>query len=156
MDTLQTKLLIILWPFFVKTAGPLVGPTDLRACSVVPGVVIVVDTMAAKDSVLMNHERIHFRQAKELWYIGYFFVYAKEYLRNRVSRQLSGPNAYYANPLEYEAYINQFNMNYLDTREKHAWRKYVTSKKKKILYKDRELFEVSNADTCIFSMASNE
>ncbi len=154
MDTLmQTKLLIVLWPFFVHTAGPIVGAKDLRACNVIPGVVIVADTMAAKDSILMNHEKIHFVQAKELWYVGYYFVYVKELIRNRVSRQLSGSNAYYANPLEYEAYLHQFDMNYLKTREKCAWRRYATSKKKKILYRDRKLYyEVHSSDSTILSL----
>ena len=157
MDTLiQTKLLIVLWPFLVKTVSAVVGVEDLRACSFIPGVVIVADTMAAKDNVLMNHERIHFVQAKELWYVGYFFVYGWELIRNRTSRDLSGISAYHANPLEYEAYMHQGDMNYLKTRKRCAWRKYVTSKKKKILYKDHELFEVSNADTTRFSMIPSQ
>lgn len=158
MDTfLQTKLLIVLWPFFVHTAGPLVGTKDLRACAIIPGIVIVTDSMAAQDSVLMNHEKIHFAQAKELWYIGYFFVYTKEFITNRIIRKLSGQNSYYANSLEYEAYVNQWNSDYLKTRKKNAWKQYVTSKKKKILYKNRQLYEVrNNTDTTRFSMIATE
>jgi|GEM_PF-5055684 len=143
----KKQILLIVWPFLVHSSGNIMGVKGLRACSPLPGVVIIVNKHVVDDTILMNHEHIHFAQARELWFIGYPYVYLKEIIRNRIRRQLSTNNAYYANRLEYEAYIHQTDMRYLHTRKKFAWKGFRGKKKKKILYIDGELFEVTGKDT---------
>ncbi len=149
------KIWFIVWPLFVNTASKISGVDNLRACSVVPGVLIVKSDCVSQDSILINHERIHFAQAKELWGVGYALTYIKEIICNRISRKLSSTNAYYANALEQEAYMHQCDMHYIEKRKKFAWRSYLSSKeKKKLIYVDRVLWEVNGTDTVRVIFAS--
>lgn len=59
----------------------------------------------------INHEKIHFAQQKELWIIGFYILYAFFHVKF----------GYKHNPFEIEAYKNELNAKYLETRKKFAW-----------------------------------
>lgn len=62
----------------------------------------------------INHESIHHAQAKEFGYISYYFHYLYYWLKV----------GYGKNPFEREAYLNEGDLSYLETRQKGAWREY--------------------------------
>ena len=70
-----------------------------------------------------NHEKIHLVQQRELWVVGFYFLYIWYWLKAKL-KGLSGSDAYYAIPFEKEAYENQSNFKYLHNRKPHAWRDF--------------------------------
>lgn len=69
--------------------------------------------------IVLNHEEIHTAQMKELGYIGFYLIYIIEWL---VRLFMSG-NAYRNISFEKEAYANERNLEYLDSRKHYAmWR----------------------------------
>jgi hypothetical protein len=82
-----------------------------------------------KDKVLVNHELIHIEQAKELWVIGFYWLYFKYYFRNRKIYK-GHPSvkhfwAYRSIPFEKEAFASQSQLDYLQKRKPKAWKKYI-------------------------------
>lgn len=81
------------------------------------------------DDVLINHERIHIRQQLELYIIPFYFLYFKYYYINR--RKYKGYYelkhwwSYRNIPFEKEAFTNQNNLDYLKTRQRKSYRKYI-------------------------------
>jgi len=70
-------------------------------------------------AVLINHEKIHFRQQIELLIVLFFIIYGVHYLLLRIS---NNHNTAYRNIIfEKEAYANQANMDYIRTRKFFAW-----------------------------------
>jgi hypothetical protein len=63
----------------------------------------------------INHEKIHFKQQKEMllifFYIAYFIFWLIYGYKNM--------------PFEKEAYENDDNLKYLETRRKFAWVKFI-------------------------------
>ncbi len=81
-----------------------------------------------KDDVLINHEKIHYTQQVELFVIPFYFLYLKDYLKNK---RLFKGDLYYRHYWSYrniyfekEAFENQSNLSYLKTRERKAYNKY--------------------------------
>jgi hypothetical protein len=72
-------------------------------------------------STLINHEKIHIAQQKECLFIPFFFIYALDYLINRLSGS-GHMYSYMAIRFEQEAYRNEEDLNY--QRERFAWLKY--------------------------------
>lgn len=70
---------------------------------------------------LMNHERIHTAQQREMLFVFFYLAYLVEWL---VRLPLRG-NAYRNISFEREAYANQRNLNYLHSRRPFAWRYYI-------------------------------
>jgi len=70
---------------------------------------------------MMNHERIHTAQQREMLYVFFYLAYFLEWL---VRLPMRG-NAYRSISFEREAYANQRNLQYLENRPMYAWRKYV-------------------------------
>lgn len=70
---------------------------------------------------LMNHERIHSAQQREMLFIFFYLFYVAEWL---VRLPMRG-NAYRNISFEREAYENQRNLDYLKNRRHYAWRKYL-------------------------------
>lgn len=70
---------------------------------------------------LLRHEHIHTLQMKELWYIGFYFLYVWFYLKNRI--WMDRIDAYYNNPFEREAYYYEKDQTYYLKRPKFNWRK---------------------------------
>ncbi len=70
---------------------------------------------------LMNHERIHSAQQRELLFVFFYLSYLVEWL---VRLPMRG-NAYRNISFEREAYANQRDLNYLRRRQPYAWRHYM-------------------------------
>lgn len=74
---------------------------------------------------LMNHERIHTAQQREMLYVFFYVVYVVEWLVRLTMRG----NAYRNISFEREAYANQRNLAYLQSRPHYAWRRYMKRKR---------------------------
>ena len=70
---------------------------------------------------LMNHERIHTAQQREMLFVFFYLAYFIEWL----VRLPMSSNAYRNISFEREAYANQRNLHYLETRRHFAWRRYM-------------------------------
>jgi len=72
-------------------------------------------TSVYRRTIILNHEKIHFAQQKELtppvFYAKYLYWWAKYGYRNI--------------PFEKEAYANQNDLTYLEHREKYAYKNYI-------------------------------
>ncbi len=76
-----------------------------------------------KEKYIINHERIHFAQQKEMLVFLFYIVYLVNYLTNFV-RYKKHRKAYRNIVFEREAYSNERNLNYLERRKKFAWTGY--------------------------------
>lgn len=72
-------------------------------------------------SSMLNHEKIHTAQMKELFYVGFYLWYFVEWL---IRWYTTPQTAYRSISFESEAYSNQNNMNYLEHRERFSFWKY--------------------------------
>jgi len=73
---------------------------------------------------VLNHEKIHIEQWKELYYIGFIFLYFYYYLYNSIiKKQGFSRHAYLNIPFEKEAFQNMYDKDYLKDRKKFAWRR---------------------------------
>jgi hypothetical protein len=72
---------------------------------------------------MINHERIHLAQQKELWILGFYVLYLLDWALN-LAKGMSKKEAYRNIIFEKEAYENDDNLAYLETRVKMGWRKY--------------------------------
>lgn len=74
-----------------------------------------------------RHERIHGRQQVEMLLVFFYVWYIIEYLI-RVLCYWDFKDAYYNISLEQEAYLRQYDKNYLDERKHFAWFKFIRKK----------------------------
>ena len=75
----------------------------------------------------LNHEAIHTAQMKEMGYIFFYIWYFIEWL---IRLFINGGYAYYKLSFEQEAYNNEKNLQYLNTRKPYSWLKYYGRKNK--------------------------
>jgi hypothetical protein len=85
--------------------------------------IFLKDITHKKNAVLVNHERIHFRQQLELLIIPFYLLYFTFYFVNRIKKQ-NHYTAYMNIAFEKEAYVNELNPDYLKTRKLFSWLKY--------------------------------
>lgn len=72
------------------------------------------------DKYVVNHERIHTQQQKELLYIPFYILYILEWLFRLV--QYRNQNKAYMNiSFEREAYKYGHDLTYLPRRKRYAW-----------------------------------
>ena len=69
----------------------------------------------------LNHEAIHTAQMKEMLFIGFYLWYLVEW----IIRLFGKGNAYRNLSFEKEAYDNDEDLAYLDTRKPYAWLDYL-------------------------------
>lgn len=74
---------------------------------------------------LIVHERIHFRQQREMLYLPFFLWYGLEFLVRFLANGMNWDRAYRSISFEREAYSNQYEKEYLKTRKLFAWWKYL-------------------------------
>lgn len=91
-------------------------PKGYRALTVYP-FVFVRENGAEEDAVLLNHEKIHCTQQKELLLIGFLIWYVLEYAFRRI-QYVDHVAAYRSISFEREAYQNEQNLTYLSCRKK--------------------------------------
>ena len=85
------------------------------------GVLFVRNNIILTDETI-NHERIHTSQIKELLYVFFYLFYFFEWILKLFKY---GLNSYYNISFEREAYKNEGNMEYLESRKKFAFLKYL-------------------------------
>jgi hypothetical protein len=83
--------------------------------------VLFVRGNARIDDITLNHEKIHTAQIKELWYVFFYLWYVTEWL----IRLFMKGNAYRNISFEREAYDNQYDLNYLKSRKRFDFTKYI-------------------------------
>ena len=76
---------------------------------------------------LINHERIHTAQMRELGYLPFYLIYLIEWFIRLVMKG----NAYLSISFEREAYRHENDFDYLSRRKHYAWVKYLKKKNKK-------------------------
>ena len=74
--------------------------------------------------VTINHEKIHIEQQRELLVVFFYILYIWYWLMGKV-KGMNNHDAYMNIPFEREAYTQMYDENYLDNRERHAWRQYI-------------------------------
>ena len=73
---------------------------------------------------LVRHEKIHFLQQVEMFFVFHWLLYAFFYIIAR-SKGHGHYAAYRHNPFELEAYENEHDINYLKTRKFFAWMDFI-------------------------------
>ena len=63
-------------------------------------------------------------QEQELWYIPFYLIYIFWHIK-LLFKTRNNTEAYRQNPFELEAYANDHNLNYLQTRKRFAFRRYI-------------------------------
>lgn len=81
----------------------------------------------AENEILINHERIHLRQQAELLVLPFYLWYLIEYLIKLIIYR-SHDKAYRNISFEREAYRNDEDFDYLNTRKFWSFGKYLSSK----------------------------
>jgi hypothetical protein len=77
------------------------------------------------DKQTRSHEFIHIAQQKELYVVGFWFLYVWYWLKNIVWKRMDSYSAYYNIPFEREAYDNEHDEIYALTRNRMAWKKWI-------------------------------
>lgn len=77
------------------------------------------------DEVLLRHETIHLKQEAELLILPFYVLYLINYLINRFKHK-THHEAYMNICFEREAYANESDIAYLNTRKLWAWCKYIS------------------------------
>ena len=93
-----------------------------RAITLFP-FILLRDDCDQRNPVLINHERIHLRQQRELWVLPFYFLYLGEYCRGRI-QGLDHLQSYLAISFEQEAYQQERNLSYLENRPFFASKNY--------------------------------
>lgn len=75
--------------------------------------------------VIINHEKVHFKQQQELLIVFFYPLYFLHYLINLVKYR-NHHQAYFQICFEKEAYANERNFGYLQYRKSYAWLKYLS------------------------------
>ena len=91
-------------------------PITIGAITIGP----LVFSRGEMSEVTKNHETIHWQQYIETGIIGFIFLYYLFYAINFI-RYRDGELAYYMIPFEKEAYDNDNNLDYLETRKRYSW-----------------------------------
>jgi hypothetical protein len=71
-----------------------------------------------------RHETTHFQQQIELLFVGFYVLYLTFWLWGLIKYR-NGKKAYLEIPFEREAYRNEMNADYLATRSRYNWVRYV-------------------------------
>lgn len=80
------------------------------------------------DRYVVNHERIHNAQQRELLFVPFYIIYFIEWLV-RLLQYRDFNKAYLNISFEREAYANGRDLDYLGGRRHYAWLRYLCDKK---------------------------
>lgn len=84
--------------------------------------ILFVRGNAEINDVVLNHERIHTAQMKEMLYIPFYVWYVIEWLIRLI---IDRKTAYRSISFEKEAYQNQHNLSYLMDRKRFSFLRYI-------------------------------
>ena len=72
-----------------------------------------------------NHETIHYHQYKETYFLGFILLYLYDYFYSAIFKKMGFTSKAYKNiRFEQEAYSNDQNLDYLNSRQKNNWKNY--------------------------------
>lgn len=77
------------------------------------------------DKYVVNHERIHTAQEREMLFVPFYIIYVLEWLV-RLLQYRNHYKAYKNISFEREAYSNGRDLDYLRRRRRFAWTRYLT------------------------------
>jgi hypothetical protein len=77
----------------------------------------------APDDILLNHEKIHWRQQVEMLILPFYLWYLVEFLIRRIRQPKT--RAYRSLSFEQEAYARQYDLTYLKNRRAFQWISYL-------------------------------
>lgn len=113
--------ILVISPRFTYVVGIISGtPSQAKAAAFWPFIVVRSEDVVAP--WLLNHERIHHRQQKELLLIGFPLLLLVEALYFFATRKGTFADAYTWHSSEQEAYLNQNDLDYLTTRQ--TWQQF--------------------------------
>jgi hypothetical protein len=107
---------IIISPFITKMLSIVIG---IYAITLFPFIILSEEV----DEYTMNHELIHFEQQKELFVVGFYALYAYDFVKGMIKYK-DKHLAYFLIRFEQEAYTYQNDLGYIVDREKHSWKEY--------------------------------
>ncbi len=92
------------------------------AISIYPFIILKYskDRYGKNYETIINHEKIHLKQQKELFIIPFYFLYLLFYIINFI-KFFNHTKAYFNIPFEDEAYKNDKNLSYPEKRKKFSW-----------------------------------
>ena len=79
------------------------------------------------DRYVINHERVHTAQQRELLFIPFYIIYVLEWLV-RCIQYRNTKEAYYNISFEREAYTHGKDLTYLKNRKPYSWVKFLKKK----------------------------
>ena len=85
---------------------------------------LIVKPNVAITARLIGHEEIHAKQQKEMLIVFFLLLYGIEFLI-RLAQYKSWHTAYRNISFEREAYANELNYGYLQSRKRFAWFNYL-------------------------------
>lgn len=97
------------------------------------GIIFCRGRKGCMDATIQNHEYIHTLQQRELLFVGFVIWYYAEWLLRAIQCR-SLMKGYRHISFEREAYANERNLNYKNTRRPFAWCRML-SKKKPLIHK---------------------
>lgn len=103
-------------------------PKGYRGMTIFP-FVIIKHSFDTENKVLVNHEKIHIRQQMELLVLPFFLWYFLEYAV-RLLQYKNTDLAYRNISFEREAYANELDLDYLETRTFFSFLKYLKENRK--------------------------
>ncbi|WP_108422837.1 hypothetical protein [Flagellimonas amoyensis] len=86
--------------------------------------IILKEDSLKDDAVLINHERIHLKQQRELLILPFYLLYVSEWLL-RTILYMDSYRAYQNISFEREAYANEADMQYLSKRKIFGFLNYL-------------------------------
>lgn len=89
-------------------------PSGYQGITIFP-FIILRNKNLKRDSILINHERIHLRQQLELLVLPFYLIYGLEFFI-RLLQYRTWSLAYKSISFEKEAYANEANLEYLKNR----------------------------------------
>lgn len=108
--------------FFENSKIPVIlsylTPIEIGAITIGP----LVFSRGEMSDVTKNHESIHWQQYIETGILGFIVLYYSFYFWNWLKYR-DGQTAYYMIPFEKEAYDNDNNLDYLQSRKRYSWAK---------------------------------
>jgi len=93
---------------------------DICAITLYPFIVL---NSECEHPVIINHEKIHLAQQKELWLVPFYVLYVWYWIKGKI-QGMTSHEAYMSIPFEKEAYANEKDFKYLENRKKLAWKNY--------------------------------
>lgn len=80
------------------------------------------------DKYVINHERVHTAQQRELLFITFYIIYVLEWLV-RCIQYRNSKEAYYNISFEREAYTHGHDLTYLKNRKPYSWVRFIKNKR---------------------------